>query len=108
MAITIDEFVEDMKQQSTSRLLEVSATAKLSKRTWFFPKGQSEIMVIRGGAIEKAAITYITLQGITRPDITGNIDTFGYQMEVFPENPYCPMRRFNIEGINNGTSPIIL
>jgi coproporphyrinogen III oxidase len=56
-------------------------------------------MVIRGGAIEKAAIIHMVRQGVTMPDITGDVDTFVFQMEVFPENPYCPMGHFNTEGI---------
>ncbi len=100
--MTIDEFVENMKQKASKGLLEVSGTGKLSKRTWTFPNGQAEIMVIRGGAIEKASIMHMTRQGVTRPGVTGEIDTFVYQMEVFPENPYCPMGHFNTEGISKG------
>ncbi len=100
--MTIDEFVENMKQKASKGLLEASGTGKLSKRTWTFPTGQAEIMVIRGGAIEKASIMHMIRQGVTRPGITGEIDTFVYQMEVFPENPYCPMGHFNTEGISKG------
>ncbi len=97
--MTIDEFVENMKQKATKGLLEVSGTGKLSKRTWTFPKGQAEVMVIRGGALEKAAIMHMTLQGVTIPGMTGNLDAVVYQMKVFPENPYCPMGHFNTEWI---------
>jgi len=100
--MTIDEFVENMKQKASKGLLEVSGTGKLSKRTWTFPKGHAEIMVIRGGAIEKAAILHMRRQGVTRPSITGDVDTFVYQMEVFPEHPYCPMGHFNAEGLTKG------
>jgi coproporphyrinogen III oxidase len=100
--MTIDDFIENMKQTASKGLLELSDTGKLSSRTWQFPQGQAEIMVIRGGAIEKAAIMHMVRQGTTRPGITGDIDTFVYQMEVFPENPYCPMGHFNTEGISRG------
>jgi coproporphyrinogen III oxidase len=100
--MTIDEFVEYMKQKASKELLEVSGTGKLFKRTWNLPNGKAETIVIRGGAIEKAAIMHMVRQGITRPDITGDIDSFVYQMEVFPENPYCPMGHFNTEGITRG------
>jgi coproporphyrinogen III oxidase len=100
--MTIDEFVENMKQKASKGLLEVSGTGKLFKKTWDFPKGRAEIMVIRGGAIEKASILHMIRQGITRPGITGEVDTFVYQMEVFPDNPYCPMGHFNTEGIAKG------
>ena len=44
--MTIDEFIENMKQKASRGLLDVSDTGKLSKKTWTFPKGQAEIMVI--------------------------------------------------------------
>jgi len=98
--MTIDEFVENMKQKATKRLLEVSGTGKLSIRTWQFPQGQAEIMVIRGGAIEKAAIMHMTLQGFTMAGVTGGaLDSVVFQMEVFPEHPYCPMGHFNTQWI---------
>jgi len=100
--MTIDEFVENMKQKASQGLLEVSGTGKLSKRTWTFPNGHAEIMVVRGGAIEKAAIQHMTLQGFTVPGITGELEAVVYQMEVFPENPYCPMGHFNTEWAAKG------
>jgi len=95
--VTIDEFVENMKQKASKGLLDVSDTGKLSNKTWSFPNGHSEIMVIRGGAIEKAAIQHMILKGITMPGVDGMHDAVVYQMEVFPEHPYCPMGHFNTE-----------
>ncbi len=100
--MTIDEFVENMKQKVSKGLLEVSGTGKLSNRTWTFPNGHAEIMLIRGGAIEKAAIQQMTLQDFAVPGMTGNLDAVVFQMEVFPEHPYCPMGHFNTEGILKG------
>jgi len=95
--MTIDEFVENMKQRASKGLLEVSGTGKLSKRTWTFPNGQVEVMVIRGGAIDKASIMHMKLQDTDRPSMTDEVDHVVYQMEVFPEHPYCPMGHFNTE-----------
>ncbi len=95
--MTIDEFVENVKQKTAKGLLEVSGTEKLSERTWTWPKGHSEITVIRGGAIEKASIQHMTLQGITRPGIIGELGAVVLHIKVFPENPYCPMEHFKIE-----------
>jgi len=95
--MTADEFVENMKQKALKGLLEVSGTGKLSQRTWTFPKGHSEIMVVRGGAIEKASIHHLKLQGITQSGMPGEVEHIVYQMEVFPEHPYCPMGHFNTE-----------
>ena len=99
--MTIDEFIDKMKPKASKGLLDVSGTGKLSKRTWKLPNGQVEITVIRGGAMEKAAIMHMVRKGVTRPGITGEVDSFVYQMEIFPENPYCPMGHFNTEGVPN-------
>jgi coproporphyrinogen III oxidase len=95
--MTIDEFVENMKQKVSDGLLEVSGTGKLSKRTWDFTNGQAEVMVIRGGAIEKAAIQHLALRGITQPGTDVSFDAFVFHIKVYPENPYCPMGHFNTE-----------
>jgi len=97
--MTIAEFVENMKHKVSKGLLEASGTGKLSKRTWTFPNGHAEIIVIRGGAIEKAAIQHLTLKNVTRPGITGDFDAVVFHIKVFPENPYCPMGHFNTEWI---------
>jgi coproporphyrinogen III oxidase len=93
----IDEFVENMKRKAAKGLLEVSGTGKLVERTWTFPKGTSEMVLIRGGAIEKASIQHLKLRGIAQPGVTGEVEHEVYQMEVFPEHPYCPMGHFNTE-----------
>ena len=95
--MTIDEFVENVKQKTAKGLLEVSGTGKLFERTWTWPKGHSKIIVIRGGAIDKASIQHMTLQSITRPGIIGELSAVVLHIKVFPENPYCPMEHFNIE-----------
>ena len=95
--MTIDEFAENIKQKASKRLLDVSGTGKLSKQTWNFPNGQVEIMVIRGGAIEKASIMHMKLQDSSRSGMTDEVDHVVYQMEVFPNHPYCPMGHFNTE-----------
>jgi coproporphyrinogen III oxidase len=95
--MVIDEFVENMKRKAAKSLLEVSGSGKLVKRTWTFPKGTSELLSIRGGAIEKASIQHLKLRGIAQPGTTGEANHVVYQMEVFPEHPYCPMGHFNAE-----------
>ena len=95
--MTIDEFVENMKQKVSKELLDVSGTGKLFERTWSFPKGHSKMMVIRGGAIEKASIQHLKLQDVTTAGMTSETEHVVFQVEVFPENPYCPMGHFNTE-----------
>ncbi len=98
------DFVEEMKEKATKRLKEVSEGGKCVKKTHNFQIGQAEIITIKGGAIEKAAITHLILKGIKMPDTGEETDAIVYQMEVFPENPYCPMGHFNTEW--NTTVPV--
>jgi coproporphyrinogen III oxidase len=37
------------------------------------------------------------LNGLFNPDTNEKFDAVVYQMEIFPENPYCPMGHFNTE-----------
>ena len=101
--MTVNELVEDMKQKASKGLLAVSGTGKSSERTWTFPNGHAEVMVVKGGAIDKAAIQYMSLQGVTRVRQTGDFDGVVLHIVVFPENPYCPMGNLIFEGITKGT-----
>ena len=101
----IVKFVEGMKEKAIKELLEVSGTGKLVEKTYTFKGGSAHVSVIRGGAIEKAAITHMVLKGITPPGMNEEIDAMVYQMEVFPENPYCPMGHFNTEWSMKGPGP---
>lgn len=93
----IEDFMKEMKEKATRELLEVSEGGKCTEKTYEFQIGQAEIKTIKGGAIEKAAITHLTLKGIPIPGTDKKTDAMVYQMEVFPENPYCPMGHFNTE-----------
>jgi coproporphyrinogen III oxidase len=99
--MNIDKFVKTMKQKASKGLLDISRTGKLHNRTWTFTNGHAESIVIRGGAIEKATIIHMTLQDFNLPDIADRFDAEVYQIEVFPDNPYCPMGHFNTEWIKN-------
>jgi coproporphyrinogen III oxidase len=89
------DFVKEMKVKATKGLLEASEGASSVKRTYTFQIGQGEIVTIRGGAFEKAAISQLILKDIKLPGADKQVDGIVYQMEVFPENPYCPMGHFN-------------
>lgn len=101
----IVKFVDEMKKKATQELLEVSGNGELAEKTYTFKGGSANIIVIRGGAIEKGAITHLVLEGITPPGMNEEIDAMVYQMEVFPENPYCPMGHFNTEWSMKGPGP---
>lgn len=105
----IVNFVKEMKEKSMTELLTISGTGKCIEKTYEFKIGHANIATIRGGAIEKAAITHMVLKGISidrapEEDMgvaysveDENVDAMVYQMEVFPANPYCPMGHFNTE-----------
>lgn len=96
------DFVKEIKEKVTKALLEVSDGGKSLEETYKFPIGQAEVLTIRGGAIEKAAITHLILKDIIVPGTDEKVDGMVYQMEVFPENPYCPMGHFNTDWTRSG------
>ena len=109
------EFVKEMKEKATKELLAISKTGKSIEKTYKFKIGQADIVTIRGGAIEKAAITHMVFRGLSIDRAPGadmgvkysgeeeRADGMVYQMEVFPENPYCPMGHFNTEWSRKGS-----
>jgi len=101
----IEAFVEEMKGRAVKGLLEISGSGGLTEKVYTFKGGQAEVNVVRGGAIEKAAVTHLVLKGITPPGMHEEMDAMVYQMEVFPENPYCPMGHFNTEWSIKGPGP---
>jgi coproporphyrinogen III oxidase len=101
----IMDFVREMKGRATKGLLEISEGGQCVERTYTFKIGHSEITTIRGGGIEKAAISHLTLNGVKIPGTDEEVDPTVYQMEVYPENPYCPMGHFNAEWTHGDTGP---
>jgi len=96
------DFVREMKERATRTLLEVSGTGKCVEKTYTFQDGHADITTIRGGAIEKAAITHLQLDGVMPPNAEEKVYAMVYQMEIFPENPFCPMGHFNTEWSMSG------
>jgi len=101
----IVDFVEEMKETASNRLMDVAGAGKCTREKVPFKSGEADIITVRGGAIEKAAITHITLKGIKPPIGDKPVDYMVYQMEIFPENPYCPMGHFNTEWSLEGPGP---
>lgn len=93
----IDDFLHETKETSRKELLEVSGGGTCFEKSFSFKAGEGQLVSIRGGAIEKAAITKLQLNGIKVPGSDIVTDGVVYQMEIFPENPYCPMGHFNTE-----------
>lgn len=99
------DFVKEMKEKAKKGLLEVSGTGECVEKTHKFKAGHADIITIRGGAIEKAAITHMVLEGVRPPGMDEAVSGMVYQMEVFPENPHCPMGHFNTEWSMKGPGP---
>ena len=93
----IDDFVTEMKEKTAGALLEVSGGGERSDKHYRFRAGTAHIITVRGGAIEKAAITHLVLAGVKPPGADKASDGVVYQMEVFPENPHSPMGHFNLQ-----------
>jgi len=70
----IEDFVKGMKKKATKELLEVSGDGKCIEKTCQFQVGSAEIITIKGGAIEKAAISHLILKGVKPP---GSDEKFG-------------------------------
>lgn len=93
----IDVFVNEMKEKTSGVLLDVSGGGERSEKRYRFQAGNAHIITIRGGAIEKAAITHLVLTGVKPPGAEKSSDGVVYQMEVFPANPFSPMGHFNLQ-----------
>ena len=101
----IVDFGEERKETAANGLMEVAGVGKCTREKVPFKSGEAEIITVRGGAIEKGAITHITLKGIKPPLGDKPVDYMVYQMEIFPENPYCSMGHFNTEWSLEGPGP---
>jgi coproporphyrinogen III oxidase len=93
----IEDFVEEMRGKAEKGLLEVSRGGKSTEKTYQFQVGSGCIKIVRGGIIEKAAISHLIFKNIKPPGAVEESDGMVYQMEVFPENPYCPMGHFSTQ-----------
>ncbi|MFC1592009.1 coproporphyrinogen III oxidase [Thermodesulfobacteriota bacterium] len=91
------DFVNEIKEHAVQELLAVSDGGSKTEQTYSFEAGQAQLITIRGGAIEKAAIAHLSLDGVKPPGAEKSVNGVVYQMEIFPRNPYCPMGHFNTE-----------
>jgi len=112
-----EDFVARMKEKAIRELLSIAGDAVHEEKNITFKIGTAAIDTIRGGAIEKAAITHMVLKnisikrapsddmGVSYADEGETVHTVVFQMEIFPDNPYCPMGHFNSEWSGMGTGP---
>ena len=95
--MTIDDFVREMKEKATQGLLALSEGGTSSEETYRFKVGSAHIITVKGGILEKAVISHLILRGVRPPGSEMESDGMVYQMEVFPENPYCPMGHYSTQ-----------
>jgi len=103
-AMKIVDFVNETKEVVIKKLLELSGGA-CDRRSVPFKVGTADVTIIRGGCIEKAAITHMTMQQIQPPELDRKVDYMVFQVEIFPENPSCPFGHFNTEWALTGDGP---
>jgi coproporphyrinogen III oxidase len=101
----ITAFVEATREGVITALLEASGGGRLERTTVPFKVGQADVSVIRGGCIEKASITHMKLNQVKPPEADRLMDYMVFQVEIFPENPWCPMGHFNTEWGMTGQGP---
>jgi coproporphyrinogen III oxidase len=101
----ITAFVEETREHVITALLEASGGGRLERTTVPFKVGQADVAIIRGGAIEKASVTHMKLNQVKPPELDCVIDYMVFQVEIFPNNPWCPMGHFNTEWGMTGQGP---
>lgn len=100
----IVDFVTETKEHVITVLRDLAGGA-CDRRTVPFAVGSADVAVIRGGCIEKAAVTHMTMRDIQPPELDRKVDYMVFQVEIFPENPVCPFGHFNTEWALTGDGP---
>lgn len=98
-------FVDEMKKKAVDELSAVGGKVERTEKIHTFKAGEAQIITLRGGPIEKAAITHMSLKGVSMPGSDEKVDPMVFQMEVYPANPHCPMGHFNTEWTSVGKGP---
>lgn len=101
----IVSFVNETREKVISELTKASGTGQCIKTTIPFKVGDAHVAVIRGGTIEKAAVTLLEMNQVVTPEADKPQDYMVFQMEIFPENPNCPIGHFNTEWSLSGNGP---
>ncbi len=100
----IVDFVTETKESVIKTLLDISGGA-CDRRTVPFKVGSADVSIIRGGCIEKAAVTHMTMREIQPPELDRKVDYMVFQVEIFPDNPSCPFGHLNTEWALTGDGP---
>jgi coproporphyrinogen III oxidase len=101
----IVSFVNETKQKVLESLVEISGGGHCDRETVPLNVGTADVAVIRGGALEKAALTHLVLNQVTPPGAAQPVDYMVFQLEIFPANPFCPMGHLNTEWAVTAAGP---
>lgn len=98
-------FVNETKARVLQSLVEISNGGTCVRETVPLKVGTADVAVVRGGTLEKAALTHLVLNQVVPPGATQPVDYMVFQLEIFPANPCCPMGHFNTEWALTGSGP---
>jgi coproporphyrinogen III oxidase len=101
----IVSFVNETRELVIRKLMDAAGTAQCLREAVQFKVGTADSAVIRGGGIEKASVTHLIMHQVKPPEASAPLDYMVFQMEIFPENPCCPMGHFNTEWALTGNGP---
>lgn len=105
MPLKIISFVDEERERAIRVLRDIAGPESCSRRMVSFKVGTADTSEIRGNGIEKAAVTHLVMHNVTPPELDRPVDYMVFQIEIFPENPRCPMGHFNTEWALTGNGP---
>ncbi len=101
----IINFVETAKKTVIEQLTRIAGASACTRKNIPFTVGEADIFEARGGSIEKATLSHLSMRSITPPGAERPVDYMVFQLEIFPVNPHCPMGHFNTEWALTGSGP---
>lgn len=105
MPLKIISFVDEERERAIHTLSDIAGQESCSRKTVAFAVGTADTAEIRGGGIEKASVTHLIMHNVKPPELSQPVDYMVFQIEIFPENPRCPMGHFNTEWALTGNGP---
>lgn len=101
----IVDFAATTKTRIIERLSALAGPGGIERRIVPFDVGSADICIARGGALDKAALSHMTMHDVVPPGETTPRDYMVFQLEIFPASPICPMGHLNTEWSLTGIGP---
>ncbi|MCX8044018.1 MAG: coproporphyrinogen III oxidase [Desulfobacterota bacterium] len=101
----IISFVDEERERAIQTLSDIAGQGSCSRKKIPFAVGTADTAEIRGSGIEKASVTHLIMHNVTPPELSQPVDYMVFQIEIFPDNPRCPMGHFNTEWALTGNGP---